>query len=259
MNDTTRFCQAALWLLLFYLSMLFSGCASLTPAVDPGLTEKAEAMARNAKNINRDILSSKGTGRVRIITETDTQAYKFAWAAAFPNKIRITFMVSGLPVETVVATGSRVSFISHTGSHKPYTTQAKDPDMNEMIKVPVRLSELVALLLGRLPLKPYDAAAFSSGDPSMKTIRLRKYWSGTRQTLFLDRDNQPAGLDTTGPEGGLLYDLDIISVKNVDSHAIPSRIEMSDGGQRRISLTLLHIQVNPDIKESVFRLTAKGS
>ncbi len=256
MIDILR-CRNAFIIFIFLTIPL--GCAPTHKISDPGLDKKAGTIVRNIRQANQDIHASKGVGWIKTLNGRHTQKYKIAWAAAFPNKIRITFLVSGHPFETIAADGKKVTFVSHTGNHKPYTTHTRDPDMEEFINIPVKLSELISLLLGRLPVKKYDTAVFSPNDPALKTIHLTRLWSNTRQTLFLDDTNSPAGLKTSTLENQLLYSLKITSNKTISSHIIPATIEMIDGGQNRLSLKITTFQVNPRIKETVFRLTVKGS
>ncbi len=254
MTDILRFRNAFIISLCLILPF---GCAPTHKFSDPGLDKKARSIVQTIQQANQDIHASKGVGWIKTRNGHHTQKYKIAWAAVFPHKIRITFLVSGHPFETIAADGQKVSFVSHTGNHKPYTTHTRDPDMEEFINIPVKLSELVSLLLGRLPVKKYDTAVFS--DPTLKTIHLTRLWSNTHQTLFLDEANSPVGLKTSNLEKQLLYSLKIISNKTISSHIIPATIEMIDGGQNRLSLKITTFQVNPQIKETVFRLTVKGS
>lgn len=256
MTDISYRYKAAI---LFFILVLPIGCTPLKPGIDPTLAKKAREIAEKNQLKNQQIVATKGTAWVKILSETGTQKYKTAWAAAFPNKLRITFLASGHPVETIVATGRDVTFISHTGTHKPYTTRNSDPNMADYIKVPVKLSELVSLLLGRLPVKPYDRAVLFSGSPSGRTLVLGKNWGRLKQTLFLAEDDIADRLKTADASGNLLYDLQITAQKKAGPHTLPAVIELTDRQQRRLSLELLTIHINPIIKESVFRLTAKGS
>lgn len=241
--------------IFFILILLSFGCAPLQPPADMVSTHKAETMAMSIRQFNQQISASKGMGWLTIESQEQSFKYKLAWAAEAPNRLRATLLTSGLPFETIVATGKKTLFVSHTGSHEPYTTRSTDPDLDEIIKVPVRLSDLLSLLLGRLPIKDYDVAQLSYKDPSMKTLILKKQWNPTRQKVVVNDQGLPGGLDFFDNKGQLLYSVKIVSYNK----KIPAHIEVTDNQQRKIQLKIIGFQENPQIKPTVFQLTPNGS
>jgi len=152
------------------LILIFSGCAHRRPDTNPLLDKKAVFLANQARSFNQHIITSKGTGWIRIETKTKKDKFKIAWAAASPHKIRITFLLSGHPVETIIATGKKITFLSHTGEHAKYSYNSKDPNMEDYIHIPVKISEIISILLGRLPVKNFEDAWFSPSDTSLSVI-----------------------------------------------------------------------------------------
>lgn len=130
--------------------LIISGCAQLSPNTNPLLDKKAFLQAQS---FNQHILASKGTGWLKLETQTKVDKFKIVWAAVFPNKIRITFLIFGHPIETIIATGEKITFFSHTGEHSKYSYYSKDPNMEDYIHVPVKMSEMILVLLGRFPVK----------------------------------------------------------------------------------------------------------
>ena len=92
-----------------------SGCGIQKPQTDPFLDAAALRSAETVHRLNRDIQTSKGTGHLRLETEEGVQTFQMAWAARSPDRVRLTFTALASPVETIVADGSQVTFISHTG------------------------------------------------------------------------------------------------------------------------------------------------
>ncbi|MCK5347794.1 MAG: hypothetical protein KAJ25_00305, partial [Desulfobacula sp.] len=181
--------------------------------------------------------------------------FRIAWATIFPNKIRITFLLSGLPVETIIATGEKITFLSHTGEHSKYSYNSKDPDMKDYILVPVKLSEMILVLLGRLPVKNFDDAWFSPSDSSLSTIILKQNWKGFTQSIHFNDKGKVDGLKTTDLSGKLLYEMTMIKYKTHDFGNIPVKIEIKDKDNRKLTLEITNFLPNPPIKESVFQLT----
>jgi hypothetical protein len=238
--------------------LILSGCASIRPDINPLLDQKAAVLSHQAKSFNQHILTSKGTGWARLETKTRTDKYRIAWAAVFPNKIRITFLLSGLPVETIVTNGKKIIFVSHTRAHAKYSYTSKDPDMEDYIRVPVKLSEMISLLLGRLPVKDFDDAYFSASDSSLSTITLKQDWKGIKQTLHFNDREKVNALKSTNPAGKILYEIALIKYTAYAFGDIPTKIEIKDMANNRLIIDIERFMPNSPIKESVFRLTESG-
>ena len=241
------------------LSLFLQSClAPMRPVTDPESDQKARTIAYRAVSHNQDIVSAKGTGIIRIDTGAGTiQRYDIAWAARFPNQVRLTLMMSGLPVETIVSTGNKVTFISHTHAHANHTVYSSNPDLEKYIGVPVRLSTIITLLLGRVPVLPYDDAYFISGfsdeivlwDPSL----------GGVQHLLMGTSFLPEGLDFKDKTAETILSAGFGELKKMGEHQIFSRLEMAEPGGKKLWLTIKYFKANPFIKETVFRLTGQGS
>jgi hypothetical protein len=241
------------------LLVLVSGCTKLKPQTDPALDKKARGLANHILSLNQDIKTSRGTGWVELATGTRKETFKMAWAAKAPNRVRITFLVSGHPFETLVATGKNVTFISHTGEHPPHTTISSDPDLKKFIHVPVKLSGMIALLLGHIPLEKFDHAWFEPGDSGLSPVVLAQNWKSTLQQIHMDKDGQVQRLLFLDKNNAPLYDITYLDYKTHGGSRIPATLLIQDAAGRKIHLTLTRFIINPPIKESVFRLTEPGS
>jgi len=245
-------------LFYFIALIIFSSCAQIRPKTLPSDDLKALSLANRVKSFNQHITAGKGSGWLTLQTSSKTTKFKVAWAAVFPNKIRITFLLSGYPVETIVATGEKVTFFSHIGEHPKRSYMSKDPDMKGFIKVPVKLSEMILVLLGRLPVKKFDDSYFSPSDPSLSTVILNQKWQGRTQSLQIDGDGKVVGLKSKDDSGNLLYEIGITKYKTYGLDDIPVMIELTGIEREKVTLEILNFLPNPSIKESVFRLTESG-
>ncbi|MBT4505625.1 MAG: DUF4292 domain-containing protein [Desulfobacula sp.] len=254
-NDKRNNASLTPFVCIVLFILILSGCAQLRPAGNPLLDKKAFLLAKKAQSFNHNIIAGRGTGWARIETKKKTDKFRIAWAAVFPDKIRITFLISGHPLETIIATGEQITFFSHTGQHAKYSDNSKDPDMDEFINVPVKMSEIISILLGRLPVKKFDKAYFTAQDPSLSSIALEQNWKGVTQYLHFNGNQKIDGLKSTDVSGKLLYEMNIIKYKTYGSNQIPVKIEIKDMDTRKLTLDITGFQANPLIKESVFRLT----
>lgn len=235
--------------------LITSSCASLRPDTDPLLDKKAFLLSTQARSMNQHIITSKGTGWIRLETKKKMDRFKIAWAVVSPHKIRLTFLLSGLPIETLVANGKEITFFSHTGDHSTYTHHSKNPDMKDYILVPVKLSEIISVLLGRLPIKPFNDAWFSPSDTSLSTIILTQNRKGGTQSVQFNINGEINRLKTTTASGKLLYEMTLLNYKAFDSVSIPVKMEIKNRDNRKLTIEITNFLPNIAIKDSVFQLT----
>ncbi|HCY85107.1 MAG TPA: hypothetical protein DHV36_08235 [Desulfobacteraceae bacterium] len=249
--------QSLRFLPLLMLAAFLCGCAGLSPATDPAAEKKATAMVEAVRAFNRDISTGKGTGWLTLETLGQRQRFKIAWAAGTPNRLRLTMILSGLLFETIAASGEQVTFVSHTGRHDLHTTVSADPDLDTYIDVPIRLSELIAVLLGQVPVRPYDRAWISQDDPS--TVVTSRYFYEPRQKITTDATGRISRYRLTDTGGDLIYSITYTAFKRTHGIDLPADLTLTDGNGRTLRLTLTTMVPNAQVKESVFRLTASGS
>lgn len=246
---------------LFFLSLVcavcLAGCAMPWFRTGPGPDRDAWQAAARLQAWNQNITSSKGTGKVRLETATGVQTYQIAWAARTPGRVRMTFTVSGHPVETVVADGSRVTFISHTGRHKPHTPVSDNPDLEPYTRVPLRLSDLITLLLGQIPVQKFDEAWFLPRDPFR--IRLGRKFSFLSQELVLQANDTIKALRLLDKAGAARYEIVFHAFDTKGPYTIPVHMTISSGNLLKAHFRITRFWPNIPVKESVFRLTQTGS
>ena len=238
------------------LILIVPGCAPLRPATDPELDKKALVLAKQIGSYNNHVITSKGTGLVRLETGTSHEIFKIAWAAVFPNKIRITFLISANPIETIISTGEKITFISHTGRHSKHSFKSKDPDMEKYIHVPIKMSEMILLLLGRLWSHSIDDTYFEPSDTSLSTIVLIPKEQSLRYFFHFDDTKSIDRFHKEDHTGKLEFETLIKEYKTYGLDTIPGKLEIKDSSNRKLSLEITNFISNPAIKKSVFQVQA---
>ena len=259
-NRNPKSCFSPILIPLFLIFLVFvSGCMPLQPQTDPAQDKKARRLASDIRSLNQEIKASRGIGWIKLETATRRDIFKIAWAAASPNRIRITFLVSGHPFETIVATGKNVTFISHTGEHPAHTTLSNNPDLEKFIHIPIKLSEMIAILLGHIPVQKFDHAWFEPGDKNFSCVILAQNWKSAFQKIHINKEEQVRQLVLLDKDNIPLYDITYLDYQTHGKSRIPATLLLQDTRGRRIHLNLTRFIPNPPIKESVFRLTESGS
>ncbi|WDP89180.1 MAG: hypothetical protein HUN04_05330 [Desulfobacter sp.] len=234
-----------------------AGCTLKKPVTDPAQDKEARAAVLKIREFNRSITSSKGVGRLVVTGGGQRESFKMAWAARTPNRLRLTLMVSGHPVETIAANGKQVTFVSHTGRHRPHTTPSADPDLDTYIGVPVRLSEMVAILLGQIPVREFDRAWMVPGRTG--AIHANKNYSTQIQELTTDSNGQLTCFRRLDAHRAEIFGMDIEAWTQKTGFRIPASLSVYDATGRTLYISLSGMIPNAPVKESMFILTGPGS
>jgi len=237
------------------LTVFMSGCMPLRPETDPQMDQKALSLSNEVRSFNRHITASKGKGWAKLESQGKADRYRMAWAAVQPDKIRITFLMSGNPVETVVSTGEKISFLSHTGKHDPYTSESNTPDMEDYLGVPIKMSELIAILLGHIPLKNFNDAYFSPLDSSLETVITREKEKNGLQFLNFNDNRKINRIQSKDNFETLLFEILVLAYVPHGSDDIPAKLQIRDKENRILTLEITDFEPNPPIKDAVFELT----
>ncbi len=244
---------------LFYLLLLglVTGCIAIAPQTNPQKDQKALALIEQAKTFNSDIKTSKGVGRLMLKQGDQKEYYKMAWAAQTPNRLRLTLLLSGHPVETIAASGDWVYFISHTGRHKRHSAVSTDPDLDFYINIPVRLPEMISLLLGQIPIRSFDRAWMSPEAPNL--VMATGSFSPHFQELQFDESGRVLRYRLLNTNKELVFGIWYAKFKEKDGFDLPSAITIRDKSGRSLDISLAGLTPNVKVKESTFRLTGSGS
>lgn len=242
---------------ILVLALFLSGCTAPKPQTDPEQDRRAQALVTAAREKNADILTTKGLGRLTLKRAQGRERFRIAWAAQAPDKLRLTVLASAHPVETIAASGEWVSIVSHTGKHKPHSTASTNPDLSPYINVPVKLSDMITILLGRFPLRPFDRAWFV---PDQKDrVRTSKNFSPFIQEVQFDTDGKVAALSLLNKDETLVFRIDYRRYQAGPDRVMPETMTLTNAEGQTMDLTQFRIIPNPEVNPSVFRLTESGS
>ena len=248
-NNTAGF------LLICLLVLCFCGCSGLRrPHTDISRT-KGRALVEEIKAENRKITTCKGKGWITLSSGQGTQTFRVAFAAALPDRIRMTLLSSGMPAETVAADGQTVSFVSHTGQHKRHTIHSDNPSLEKLVSIPVTARELIALFSGLIPLHDFDSAAvFQEKSPANTVLVLNRQWKGTTQKLYLDGKKTVYRIDILDSGKEPVYSVRISDVKQYGAIRVHTTSLITDSYGRRLHLNLTDYQPNIPLEDAIFTL-----
>ncbi len=222
---------------------------------------KAFNLAKNISSVNKDIATSKGIGWLTIQDPEMEPAmatdFKIAWAAEPPDKIRITLISSGFPVETIVSNGKKITLFSHTGKHPLKTYNIKNPSLEDILAIPVRVEDIILLLSGQIPIKDFKYAFFENqtDNDSVKTIILKNKSDQGIQKISINSANQIKEYIITDWKIKPVYKVIFYDFIKINSAIIPSKMLIQDSLNREVSLKITKFYKNPPVKKTLFSLT----
>jgi len=237
---------------------LVSGCSLLGKKSTKDL--KAQQMTREIQDINHDILTSRGTGNLSLTRNGKTETYRMAWVAKWPLSLRMTLLSSGIPVETIAADGESVTLVSHTGQHTPHTINRSNPSLVRIVSLPVKLSEIIALLTGKIPLKGSEDVIWQMDEQNTSKL-LFKNWMGTpTEKIFLNENRQVIEYWQLAPGAPPAIKLRFDEFKRFDRYTIAGKTIFTDSQNRRLVLQITSFTPNVSLenKAQIFHLTEPG-
>lgn len=241
-------------------ALVYSGCASIKPQQSYKSDKEALETADRLRSFNREITASKGTGLLTIAEKNRQTQYRIAWAAKSPDKARITLISSGIPVETLLFNKSRITLYSHTGRHALKTYNSDNPSLERILFVPVRINDIISVLTGKIPVKPFDTARFENTKSTTenRAILLHSRFDKRWQRLVIDSDGRVRQLSLLESRDQPIYGIRFIEFKKLDSNGIFTRLSITDESGESAVFRIHSFQENPDVKDSVFSLTKTG-
>lgn len=247
------------YIALLFLIILFSGCSANQPYdIQNSGNNEALDILRKIEGINRDVKTSKGTGWITIADKKESKKFRMAWAASFPDKIRLTLLSAGHPVETILADGKSVIFISHTGKHATKKINSANPSLRDFVSIPVSIQEILAIFGGKIPVGKFDTSAIAQISFNSKVtdtmLILKRRWNGQSQHIVLTTDNHVASFSLVNENRKLIHSVLNEQFKMFDSFSIPVKVQIRDNEGRVIDFEMTTYQPNVSLKPDIFVL-----
>ncbi|OQY01270.1 MAG: hypothetical protein B6I26_05285 [Desulfobacteraceae bacterium 4572_130] len=248
-----RFFSVFLSINLFFLLLLFSGCSSKKNNKPIFSNNKALLFTNKIKNINKNIKTSKGIGWITFSDKGKKEKFRVAWALLNPDKIRMTIMKSGVLIETVIFNGKSILFLSHTGRHPLHKINSNNPFLENILFLPIKIKDIIALLSGQIPLCDFDFAYFlKNNDLINTTLVLRKKLKGDVQKIFMDSNYDIIKLEYLG----LIkeYTIKFFNYKENNSFRIPCKLIIKEKSGKSLELEITKYHTNIVLKKDIFNL-----
>jgi len=244
---------------LLAVVLLVTGCAGIAARKPQDALRLAEAskLVASLESDNRGLERFKGTGRFRMRQAGRGFSARVAWIGCYPNKLRIAVLnPAGQPAASLASDGRYLYLLSHSEA-KFYKEAATHPTLQKLVAIPISVADIIAMLTGRLPVRPHDQADLTPEESYPGTVlALKRGWRGVVEKIYLDMPKRTATrIDMFGLSGNLLYRADFSGQKQVDGYRLPERIVVSGAEGDRFELAIGNYSTDVSLSPSTFVLT----
>lgn len=251
MNST--FLRSYTYFLILFTGFLLTGCSHTGKSFNTK-DQAAQDIISSIQVTNNALKTFKGIGSVKMNSNNQLSSFRLAWVGKNPDKLRLVVLVSGKTIESFAANGESIFLKSHTKTHKFIKKKAKNADLKRIISIPIKTKEIISLLSGKIPLKSYKyTSLIKSPDNKGYILELAKFWSGTRERIFLNQEKKPTGFEMV-KGGKAVYKVSLNNFKNINGFILPFEIFI-ETTTTKLNIKYSNYFTNSEIKEKTFTLS----
>lgn len=262
--------KAFLTLAALFLGLMFSACSYLEKKTDKdpfhlnGISqasqEEAQELILSLKKINEDLITFKGVGSIDLQNKKQTLNSRLMWIGDGPQKLRLELVgIHGQPILRLASDGQWF-YIYSLSDKKYYKRRIKDNTLEQFLSIPIRLSTITEMLMGRVPIPDHRYAALIKNPPGHGyLLYVLEQKSGHIVKIFLNEEKKGVFLiEYTDSRGSLLYRINFSDEQRIKSYDIPFSISISDSSGDGIKINVDRFWADIDVNPSVFVLTPPG-
>lgn len=263
------FLQAApflrrLWA-VFCLTACLTACSALTGQRPPQpLTAAEQAAAAAAREVlnqldarSPELSAVKGLGSFTLWRQSSAQRARIAWVGQRPDKLRLLLRdISGVPIATLANDGTWF-FLDDHSQGRFYRKSASDANLRRLLLVAINAEEIVSLLTGRIPVRPFHTARLHA-DPAggHDVVRLWDARGRLVEKIYLDPDGQGRVRRIEMFDNGdtLLYGVTFWGSLGAPDCPLPAELTVFSAAQPVFRLQVERCWANPELTDEIFRL-----
>ncbi|MGD9302525.1 MAG: DUF4292 domain-containing protein [Desulfobacterales bacterium] len=251
---------------LFSAVLLIAGCGSLGASVSRQPEDSLEAAARAEAQMVISILNSqnhglknfKGLGKITVRQNQATRVdERIAWIASETAKLNIAVLVGGHPAIKMASDGKWFYYYEAREGRPFYKkVPASDANLKRVITIPIKTSDIIALLAGRVPLREHHSAILESAASGQGYVLvLKRRWWGVTEKIYLDETKSRVHqTEFYNRSGSLVYLARFDEMQTVKGYRVPALVSITDGDGIELKLVIYRYWADVDVSESMFVL-----
>lgn len=234
-------------------ALFLSSCAGLSDMFlgKPEISEAAAGLISSLERLNGGLKSFNGVGKIKLWDRNGTRFSRVAWIGAEGNRIRIQDIAN--PSGMIIASdGKRFYFVSNYEG-RYIEKKASDPDMKRIVSIPIRISEIVELMAGRIPLREYRSAKVATDETSGESVLVLLKWREAVEKIYFGGDGHVQKVEAFDAGTALVYRVEFDKAKTVsEKYRIPFRITVSNDAGEGFQLSIHRYQANVPVEPAIF-------
>jgi outer membrane lipoprotein-sorting protein len=229
----------------------------LTPA-DP---RRVASLFATLDKQNAGLKSFKAIGQINLKTGKKHLIMRAAWIGLLKDKLRIEILKpTGAPLISLSSDGSW-AYLLLRADQKYYKRHLSRAGFGTWGNVAVPPADVVSLLSGRIPVRPYDHCFWET--PSSEDgvfLHLTQRVRGTVQKILFDASRKKIRqVEVFQRDGTLIYKARWSHFRAYKDYLLPMRLEMINGEGDRLRLAVDKIWPNAAVKDSQFEIKEPAS
>ncbi|WP_207688106.1 lipoprotein insertase outer membrane protein LolB [Desulfonema limicola] len=232
-----------------------TSCTGMTDI--PSISREAASLIAVLENQNNRLKTFKGTGKLAVRDQFNVQNSRAAWIGHRNEKLRISILnISGQPAVSFASDGNYFYAVSHFDS-RFYKAKSSDPGLGQFMAIPVKTSELIHILCGKVPVKDFYSAQIIANNDDYILV-LKTFWGNIREKIWFNKQTkQVARFEIYGSGQNIQYQVDFDNYQSVSEYTIPFNLSISDKDSQ-IELEIDRYWADPPVSSTVFILKKPG-
>jgi len=252
--------------LLIIILFFLSACGSLTaPKPGPGIPvepSESQVLLAEFKDINSTLKHFKGIGKIKLQQKGQIRIdERIAWVGSAPSKLSLAVFISGFPAIKLASDGQWLYYYE-SGREKNVFKKIRtnDPSLKRLIYIPIKTSEIVTLIAGRIPLRDYHSSRLVMlPDSSGHVLELKNRWWGVLEKLYLDAaKTRIRQIEFFNRRGALEYRVTFEKMKTISGYRVPVLLNISNDEGIDVQFKVDRFWANIEILPSMFVLEPPG-
>lgn len=239
---------------------LFSSCANLTGRITKKSSDHVEAvnLLSSINNKNQNLKTFKGIGTIKLWHNSNQRINeRIAWAGADPSSLRIVVLVSRHPAIKFSTDGNFLYYLDLTTKPPVFKKiRSTDARLDRLVSIPIRSSDVVSLLSGRIPIYNYTSANLIKNTLNKGYILvLKKRWRGVMEKIYLnDNKSDIQKIEIFNPDGSLKYRATFKTMQYIKGYHVPLKLVISNDDGTGFTLDIERYMADAAVSPSMFVL-----
>ena len=256
---------------IIFIIFVLAGCSTLhrdridmyidglAPEERAANREQARQILAEIKKSNINLKSFKGIGRFTLRKGSQyTQSERIAWIGAPPNRLKVIVLAFGRPTIKVATDGRFLYLVDFSSSSQPFhKLRTTDANLKNILSIPIKSSEILELLRGRIPTPDYsDIGIIHQDDTHPYTLLLTQKWKGVVAKIVVNPElKEVQSIEKFARDGRLIYRARFVAFKTINGYRVPARLVLSNEDGVSLRLDIERYLPDVDVDPQMFVLT----